>query len=206
MTDQPRDVVIFDLGGVLIDWDPRHLYRKLFGGDAARMERFLTEVCTLEWNLRQDAGRPWSVAVAELSAQHPADAALIAAYAERWVEMLRGPIDGTVAILAELKRAGRRLYALTNWSHETFPLAQARYDFLAWFDGIVVSGVENLVKPDRRLYERLLERHAIVAARAIFIDDSRRNVDAAVALGMYGIQFRSPDALRAELVALGLLG
>jgi 2-haloacid dehalogenase len=201
-----RDVVIFDFGGVLVDWDPRYLYRTLFADDDAGMERFLAEVCTPEWNMRQDAGRAWADAVAELSAQHPEHASLIQAFRERWTEMLRGAIDDSVAILDELRRAGRPLYGLTNWSAETFPIAQLRFPFLAWFDGVVVSGVERLIKPDPRLYRCLLERYRIDPARAVFIDDNRHNVDAAVALGIHGIHFQSPAQLRAELVALGLLG
>ena len=200
-----RDIVIFDFGGVLVDWDPRHLYRKLFGDDAAGMERFLAEICTTEWNLGIDAGRPWSEAVAELVARHPAEAARIRAFHERWDEMLRGPIDGSVAILDELKRSDRPLYGLTNWSDEKFRKTRVRYPFFAWFDGIVVSGEERLIKPDARLYHRLFERYAIDPARALFIDDNPHNVAAAVALGLHGIVFRSPAQLRGELTALGLL-
>jgi 2-haloacid dehalogenase len=169
------------------------------------MERFLAEVCTPEWNARQDAGRPWAEAVAELAARHPAQADLIRAFHERWPETLGGPIDGSVAVLGELKRSGRPLYGLTNWSHETFPLARVRYPFFDWFDGIVVSGAEGMIKPDPRLYLRLVERYGIDRARAVFIDDSRPNVDAAAALGMCGIHFRSPAQLRDDLTALGVL-
>jgi 2-haloacid dehalogenase len=200
----PRDIVIFDFGGVLVDWNPRHLYRRLFGADEAGMERFLAEVCTPEWNLCQDAGRPWAEAVAMLVSQHPAQAELIRAYHERWVEMLAGPIDDSVTILRELDQAGHRLYGLTNWSHETFPLARARYSFFDWFDGIVVSGLEGIVKPDARLYVRLLERYDIDPARAVFIDDNLHNVQAAIALGIHGVHFQSPAELRRELAALGL--
>jgi 2-haloacid dehalogenase len=199
-----RDVVIFDFGGVLVDWNPRHLYRQLFGTDEIGMERFLAEVCTPEWNLRQDAGRPWAEAVAALVALHPEQADLIRAYHERWIETLAGPIEESVTILRELDQAGHRLYGLTNWSQETFPLARARYSFFDWFDGIVVSGVEGIVKPDARLYVRLLERYDIDPARAVFIDDNQHNVQTAVALGIHGIHFRSPPELRAELAALGL--
>jgi 2-haloacid dehalogenase len=204
VTGEPHSV-IFDFGGVLVDWNPRYLYRRLFPGDPAGMERFLAEVCTTEWNQRQDAGRPWAEAVAELIARHPAQADLIRAYHERWEETLGGPIDDSVAILGEVRAAGHRLYGLTNWSHETFPLARARYPFFDWFDGIVVSGEEKLIKPDPRLYLRLLERHRVDPARAVFIDDSPSNVEAAAALGIHGIHFRSPPALRDELTALGVL-
>jgi 2-haloacid dehalogenase len=200
-----RCIVIFDFGGVLIDWNPRYLYRKLFGDDVTGMERFLAEVCTPEWNLRQDAGRPWAEGVAELAAQFPDQADLIRAFHDRWFETVGGLIDGSVVILRELRDAGHRLYGLTNWSHEKFPLARARYPLFAWFHGIVVSGEEGLIKPDRQLYARLFERYQIDPARAVFIDDNPVNVEAAVALGLHGIHFRSPVQLRAELTGLGLL-
>lgn len=199
------DTVVFDLGGVLIDWNPRYLYRQLFDDEAA-MERFLAEVCTGAWNERQDAGRPWAEAVATLSADFPEHAPLIEAFRDRWTEMLAGPIHGSVAVLAELKARGVRLYALTNWSQETFPLALERYDFLHWFDGIVVSGDEQLIKPDPRIYQRLFERYGVEPARAIYIDDARRNVDAAAALGMHAWWFQGAEGLRAWLVSHGLVG
>ena len=201
-----HDTVIFDFGGVLVDWNPRYLYRKLFGNDEAGMERFLAEVCTQEWNARQDAGRPWTEAVAELSAQHPAQADLIRAFHERWIETLGAAIDDSVTLLGEVKRAGHRLYGLTNWSHETFPLARPRFPFFDWFDGIVVSGTERLIKPDPRIFERLVDRYHIDRARAVFIDDNRPNVDAAAGLGIHAIHFRSPAQLRDELAVLGLVG
>lgn len=198
------DTVVFDLGGVLIDWNPRHLYRRLFDDEAA-MERFLAEVCSPAWNARQDAGRPWSEAVAELVARFPAQADLIAAYRGRWTEMLGGAIEGTVDVLRELKAGGARLYALTNWSQETFPAARERFDFLADFAGIVVSGEEGLVKPDPLLYRRLIDRHALVPERTLFIDDAPANVAAAEALGMRGHRFEDARRLRAWLVGHGLL-
>lgn len=200
-----RDVVIFDFGGVLVDWNPRHLYSKLFGDDEAGMERFLSEVTTPEWNAQQDAGRSWDEAVRVLTAEHPTHADLIAAYHLRWEETLKGPIDDSLTILRELKQAGHPLYGLTNWSHETFPLARARYDFFDLFDGIVVSGEEKMIKPDPQLYWTLLERYDIDPQRAVFIDDNASNVQAAQALGIHGIHFHSPAQLRGELVALGFL-
>ncbi|HEU4670126.1 MAG TPA: HAD family phosphatase [Dyella sp.] len=201
--DAPVDTVVFDLGGVLVDWDPRYLYRKLFDDEAA-MERFLAEVCTPEWNLAQDAGRPWTEAVATLSAQHPHHAAHIAAYRARWLETLRGPIRPTVDLLARLRDGGVRLYALTNWSQETFPLARERFDFLGWFEGIVVSGEEKLIKPDPEIFHRLIRRYAIEPARTLYVDDSARNVAAAEALGMHGWHFQGADGLRGRMQALGL--
>jgi 2-haloacid dehalogenase len=196
--------VIFDFGGVLVDWNPRYLYRKLLGDEVA-IERFLTEVCSPDWNLTLDGGRPFVEAAAELVARYPDQAELIIAYRERWAESISGPIDGSVAILRELKAAGHPLYGLTNWSQETFPLAREKFEFFHWFDGIVVSGEERMIKPDQRLYTCLLERYRIDPARAVFIDDKQDNVDAAVALGLHGIEFRSPAQLRGELTALGYL-
>lgn len=198
------DTVVFDLGGVLVDWNPRYLYRRLFDDEAA-MERFLAEVCTSHWNEQQDAGRPWNEAIAGLCAQHPRHAALIAAYRERWDEMLRGPIDGSLAILDELRARGVPLYALTNWSHETFPLARQRYRFMDAFLGIVVSGEERLIKPDPEIYRRLLSRYRLDPVRTVYIDDAPRNVEAAARLGMHALHYRDPATLRGELRSAGLL-
>lgn len=198
------DTVIFDLGGVLIDWNPRYLYRQLFDDEPA-MERFLAEVCDGPWNEQQDAGRSWDEAVRVRSAEFPEHAALIAAYRERWDEMLRGPLHDTLAILHELRERGLRLYALTNWSQETFPLAFERYAFLQVFEGIVVSGEERMIKPDPAIFHVLLDRYGVQAERAVFIDDAPRNVVAAAKLGLHALHFRDAASLRAELVALGLL-
>lgn len=200
-----RSVVVFDLGGVLVDWNPRYLYRKLFDGDDAGMERFLAEVCGHDWNLAQDAGRPFAEACALLVERHPEQKHLIEAYHRRWPEMLGGPIHGTVDILRELKARATPLYALTNWSAETFSIALELYDFLHWFEGMVVSGREKLVKPDPRIYRLLLERYGIDPAAAIYIDDNPANAAAAATLGLHGIHFTAPDALRDELERLGLL-
>jgi 2-haloacid dehalogenase len=200
-----RSVVIFDLGGVLIDWNPRHLYRKLFNGDAAGMEAFLTEVCHHDWNLQQDAGRSFAEAEAEAIARHPDKAKLIRAWRARFEEMIPGALDDVVAILAELKERGTPLYALSNWSAETFPGQRPRFPFLEWFDGIVLSGAERMIKPDPRLYRVLLERYGVAAEDAVFIDDSLKNAEAATRLGIHGLHFRSADILRNDLAALGLL-
>ena len=205
---QPADlasieVVVFDLGGVLVDWNPRYLYRGLFEDDAA-MESFLANVCSPAWNERQDAGRLWREAIDELIARHPDQAAMITAYRHRWPEMLRGDMPETVEVLKELKHAGLRLYALTNWSHETFPIARGRFPFLGWFDGIVVSGEERLIKPDAAIFHRLLTRYDIVPARAVYIDDSPINVSAAAEIGFRGLRFVDAQKLRHDLMALGL--
>lgn len=192
------DTVIFDLGGVLIDWNPRYLYRKVFD-DPARMEHFLAQVCTLEWNARQDAGRTWDEAVAELSARHPAHAAEIALYRDRWPEMLGEAIEGTVALMARLRARGVRLLALTNWSQETFPVALARYGFLHEFEGILVSGAEGLIKPDPAIFALLRERFGLAPARTLFIDDSLRNVEAARDAGLHAVHFADAATLARQL-------
>jgi 2-haloacid dehalogenase len=203
VTSKRIDTVIFDLGNVLIGWDPRRLFRQLIE-DEAQMDWFLREVCSSEWNEQQDAGRPWAEGTALLRARFPEHAGLIDAYHLRWKETLLGPIEGSVAILAELKARGVRLLALTNWSQETFPVARQLYPFLQWFEGIVVSGEERLVKPDLRIYQRLLERYAVDPATALYIDDSARNVAAVEPLGMHGWRFHDPAGLRDHLVELGL--
>jgi 2-haloacid dehalogenase len=197
--------VVFDLGGVLLDWDPRYLYRRLFKGDAVAMEHFLAHVCTTDWNREQDAGRPFAEAEAEAGARHPEMIGFIQAWARHFDEMIPRAIAGTVAILTELRDRRVPLYALTNFSAETFAGQPARFPFLDWFDGIVVSGREKLIKPDTRIFHLLLERYRIDAARAVFIDDIPANAMAATAVGMRGIHFTGADALRRELAALWLL-
>jgi 2-haloacid dehalogenase len=195
---------VFDLGGVLIDWNPRYLYRTLFD-DEAEMEAFLSEVTTQEWNAQQDAGRPWSEAVEELAALHPNRRELIEAYWHRWPETLGGPIEGTVEILSELRSRGVRVYALSNWSAETFPLARPRFPFLEWFDGILISGEAKLIKPDPRIFAHLLEKFGLEARSTVFVDDSAANIAAAADAGLIPIRFTDPPQLRRELSALGLV-
>jgi 2-haloacid dehalogenase len=202
---RPIDAVVFDLGGVLIDWNPRHLYRKLFDGDDLGMERFLTSVCTQPWNEQHDRGRSFSESIAELSTRHPSYEVMIRAYRARWPEMLNGPIDGSVEVLAELVQSGRRLFALTNWSAETFPIALERYEFLRWFDGIIVSGHEGIAKPDVEIFELLLDRFGLTAATTLFIDDTLVNVKAAHLLGLQVLHFLSAEGLREELAARHLV-
>ncbi len=200
-----RSVVVFDLGGVLIDWDPRHLYRKLFGGDEEAMEAFLTTVCTPEWNARQDAGRPFAEAVAQLAEAFPSERERILAFHERWPETLGEGIEGTVAILGELHARAVPLYALSNWSAETFPVARERFPFLGLFDGIVLSGQERVSKPDPRLYRILFERYGLDPGDAVFVDDTPQNIAVAADLGMHALLFTGPAPLRSALEALGLL-
>jgi 2-haloacid dehalogenase len=201
---KPITTAVFDLGAVLIDWDPRHMYRSLFE-DEAVMEEFLATVCTPEWNAQQDAGRSLAEATATLVAAHPEHAELIEAFYGRWDEMLGEPIEGTVQIARELKASGLRLLALTNWSAETFPRARHRLTFLDIFDGVLVSGTVGMKKPDPAIYQLLVERHVVDPGQAVFIDDAIKNVEAAAQLGFDAIQFRSPDQLREELVQRGLL-
>jgi 2-haloacid dehalogenase len=205
MAHSRRDIVIFDLGGVLIEWDPRHLYRKLFAGDEAAMERFLTTVCTHDWNRGQDAGRSFAEGARLLKAEYPEQAAMIDAYGARFDEMMPGSIAGSVEILGELHDRGTALYGLSNFSAETYPPAYARFEFLRRLRGVVVSGEVGVIKPDPRIYQILLDRFAIDPRRAVYIDDVPVNVASAAQFGIHGIHFRSPQALRAELVELGLL-
>ena len=196
--------VVFDLGGVLIDWDPRHLYRKLLADEAA-VEEFLATVCTPEWNAEQDRGRPFAEGVAELVERHPVHAAAITAYHERWTEMLGGDIGGTVELLAELRATGVPLYALTNWSAETFGIARERFQFLSWFDGVLVSGEERMTKPDPAIFQLLLDRFGLDPQATFYVDDSPANVAAASELGLDAVRFTGPERLRRDLEARGLL-
>jgi len=198
------DAVIFDIGGVLLDWNPRYLYRKLIDDEAA-MERFLSEVCTMEWHEDNDRGVPFEVTCARLAAEHPEDAELIWAWGQRTEEMVGGPIEGTVQILSELKAQGIRLYALTNMEAHTYPLRRERYGFLRWFEGTVVSSDEGIVKPDPRIFRLLLERYGLEAGSTLLIDDSERNIAAAGALGIATVLFHSPEALREALQEAGVL-
>lgn len=197
------DAVVFDLGGVLIDWNPRYFYRSQFADDVA-MEHFLAHVCNQDWNEQQDAGRTWREATAERVAKFPEHRDMIEAYPAGWVQMLGGVFQDTIDVLADLRARGVRLYALTNWSQETFPMALQRFDFLHWFEGIVVSGEERLIKPDPRIFQVLFERHHIDPERALYVDDSLRNVEASQALGMRAWHFTGAEAFRQWLASHGL--
>lgn len=201
---QAIDAVVFDLGGVLVDWNPRHLYRKLFVNDEAAMETFLKDVCNMAWNERQDRGRSWAEAVSEAIAHHPAHESYIRAYHERWDEMLNGALDDTVQVLEELHGAGVRLLALTNWSAETFHHAEARFDFLKKFEGILVSGQEGLMKPEPEIFQLLVSRYDLNPSRTVFVDDVQKKVDAAIAQGLRAVRFTSAVQLREDLGRLGL--
>lgn len=199
------DTVLFDLGAVLIDWNPRYLYRPLFRGDDQAMERFLAEIVPPEWNHQIDAGKPLSEAVAERICDHPQHADLITLWKDGWTRMLREPIAESVVILSELRQRGHRLYALTNWSAETFPAARAKFGFLEWFEDIVVSGEVKLAKPDPRIFALAIERCGLDPARTVFIDDNPRNVEAGSNAGLHALHFTGPQQLRTELMRLGLI-
>lgn len=193
------DTVIFDLGGVLIDWNPEYVFREVFE-DHTEMRYFLTEVCSPEWNEQQDAGRTLQEATEILVAQFPDYEHQIRTYYNRWQDMLGGAISNSVEILRGLhQKQTHRLYALTNWSHETFPVALELFDFLHLFEGILVSGEEKLLKPDRRIYELLMSRYGIDGRRALFIDDNPKNVKGAQEAGLNAIRFESPEQLALEL-------
>lgn len=196
--------VVFDLGNVLVRWNPRLLYEQLIA-DADELEQFFDTVITHDWIRAQDAGRSFDDGIALLTGQFPHYEAEIRAFWERWEEMMPGAIDGTVEILAELKERETPLYALTNWSHQTFPIARPRFPFFDWFDGIVVSGEIGMLKPDAPIYRHLLGRFGLAAEDCVFIDDSAANVAGAEAVGITGLHFQSPDKLRRELARLGLL-
>lgn len=199
----PINTVIFDLGGVLVDWNPRYLYDKLFE-DKTRMEYFLNHICNPDWNEEQDAGRSLKEATETLVAKHPEWENEIRVFYGRWTEMLGGVFDGTVDILKRLQAANYKLYALTNWSAETFPEAIKRYEFLSWFENILVSGKEGIRKPYPKIYEMVLDRFQINPAMAVFTDDNHRNVLAARQSGIPTIHFQSPEQLEKDLQSMGL--
>jgi len=198
------DTIIFDLGGVLIDWNPRYVYRKIFKTEE-EVDWFLQNVTTPEWNENQDAGYPLHKATEELIAKHPEWEPEIKAYYGRWLEMLGEDIHETVDVLRQLKNTGKyKLYALTNWSAETFPHALERFEFFKVFDGVVVSGQEKMRKPSAEFYKVLLDRYHLDPTNTIFIDDSLRNVKGAEAVGITGVHFHNPSQLRDELRRKGI--
>ncbi|QKJ31184.1 HAD family phosphatase [Mucilaginibacter mali] len=197
--------IIFDLGSVLIDWNPHHLYRKIFD-DEQEMIDFLANIATMDWNEEQDMGRSLNEGTEILVKQHPTHEANIRAYYTRWEEMLGGAIEGTVEIFKQLKASGKyKIYALSNWSEETLGIAQRHYDFLNWFDGLVISGLEKTRKPFPDFYQILLNRYELQPGDVLFIDDNYRNIVAAVKLGIPSIHFVGADKLEAELKMRGVL-
>lgn len=200
------NTVVFDLGGVLVDWDPRHLLRNVMPGRDAEMEAILADVLNHEWNLARDKGDSWPAAIAALVEEHPQWADIFRAYDERWEETLVGAHEDTVAILRDLHERGIPLYALSNWSAQKFPHAEERFGWLDWFDGIVVSGRVRMVKPDAAIFRYLMDTFDLEPGDIFFVDDHEPNVIGARALGIYAHYFRDAEGLRADLRARGLLG
>ena len=198
------EAVVFDLGKVLLDWSPRYYYRQFFATEAA-MNAFLAEVLPPAWVSEMDAGKPADVAIAERQRLLPQHAALIAGWKQGWRSMLRGPIPGSVEILAKLRARGTRLYALTNFSTETLPVARERFDFLSWFEDTVVSGEHGVVKPDPRIFEIAIRRFRVEPRHTVFIDDLAENVAAARDMGFRALRFAGAPNLHTALQELGLL-
>ncbi len=197
--------LIFDLGGVLIDWSPEYVYLKEFRGNRDKMEWFLNEVCAWEWNMNQDAGYPLAKATEERIALFPEYESLIRMYYGRWEEMLGHAHDDTLEVLkAAIDHPEYRVYALTNWSGETFPLARQKFEWLQWFEGILVSGDEGIRKPHQEIYKLMLSRFDIKASEAVFIDDSLKNIVGSEQAGIKGIHFSNAGQLRNELRSLGI--
>ena len=199
------NTVVFDLGGVLVDWDPRYLLRKVMPGRDAEMETILAEVLNHDWNLARDAGDSWAEAMADLVEQHPQWADIFRAYDERWAETLGGSHEDTVAILRELHERGIPLYALSNWSAAKFHHAEERFEWLAWFDGVVVSGRVKLIKPEPAIFRHLLATYGLAASDVFFVDDYEPNIVGARAVGIHAHHFRDAEGMRADLRAAGLL-
>jgi len=195
--------VVFDLGGVLLDWDPRHLYRRLFA-DPREMEDFLARVCTPDWHRAHDLGEDVTQSCRRLARQHPGHRDMIMAWVDHEDEMAAGQIDEAVDVLAELKAGGVRCLALSNMEPVTFAARQDRFAFMSWFDGLVISGIEGVAKPDPRIFRILLGRYRLEPATTVFIDDSPGNVAAARDMGMIGLRYTSPGGLRDRLRSLGL--
>ena len=190
--------VVFDFGGVLVDWNPRHLYDKYFG-DSEKSLWFLDNVCTYDWNIQMDGGKPFAEGVAEMVEKFPEYKEAIEIYHSRWVEMIGGEVEGTADLIRRLKAAGYGVYGLTNWSNETYPFIRDTYPIFSEFDGIVVSGDEKLLKPDPAIYDCLLGRYGLKAEESIFIDDNVANVAGAMVVGMYAIQFQDAKQVEDQL-------
>lgn len=202
---QTIEAIIFDFGNVLLEWDPRHVYRRFFPDDEDAMENFLREVNFMEWNAQQDKGRSFTDGVAELSRQFPQYTDLIHAYYENWKDSIGNHLEGTVEIMKRLKAAGYPLYGLSNWSAETFPLMRDKFDFFDLLDDIVISGEVGMIKPEPEIFEHMLERIGKAAGTCIFIDDAAANVAQAQKMGFATIHFHSPAQLEIELHRMRIL-
>ena len=193
--------IVFDFGGVLLDWNPRYFYRTFFK-DEKEMEYFLANICSDEWNVEQDRGRPFAEGVKLLQLQYPEYREAIRLYSDNWEDMLKGEFPDSVKLLHELKDQGYRIWGLTNWSAETIPVAYRKYDFFRLFDGIVVSGEEKLIKPDKRIFKVLLDRYMLDAGESVFIDDNHANITSAQELGFKAILFDNIINVRGQLSTL----
>ncbi len=198
------DTVLFDLGNVLIRWDARNYYKKVFKDDVAGMEEFLNSVCTPEWNHQMDMGRPYAEAIAELKQKWPGKEALIEAWETHWPEMLDGAIEESVAVLSSLRKKNYNLFALTNWSDENFHIARERFEFLQWFKDIVVSGREKMAKPDPAFFKLAEERCGFVPETTVFIDDNLANIETARSLGFNVVHFKNPEQMKGVLSSYGV--
>ena len=203
MSQQQVTAVVFDLGGVLLDWNPRHLYRRLFA-DPDEMEDFLARVCTPDWHRAHDLGEDVTQSCQRLARQHPRQRDMIMAWVDPGDEMAAGQIDGAVDVLAELKTHGVRCLALSNMEPATFAARLGRFPFMNWFDGYVISGLEGVAKPDPRIFQLLLRRYRLEPAATVFVDDSPANVEAARGQGLAAVRYTSAGQLRNRLRALGL--
>jgi 2-haloacid dehalogenase len=197
--------IIFDFGNVLLEWNPRHVYRRYFPNDEAAMEQFLLEVNFMEWNAQQDKGRTFKEGIAELSLEFPQYSDLIQAYHDNWRDSIGDSLEGTVEIMKRLKQAGYSLYGLSNWSAETFPLVRDKFLFFGLLDDIILSGEVGKIKPDPEIYEIALERIGRPASECLFIDDALANIQQAQKMGFAAILFQSPEQLESELISLKLL-
>jgi 2-haloacid dehalogenase len=203
MTGPAVTTAVFDIGGVLLDWNPRHLYRKLIA-DPADMAEFLTQVCSPRWHLAHDLGADTEASCRELAASHPGQADLIMAWSRRSEEMVTGQIDEGVEVLADVKAAGLPCLALSNMEPDKFLLRRDRYAFFGLLDGCVISGIEGVAKPDREIFEILLNRYDLDPLATVFIDDTAANVAAARALGIHAIEYSTAGQLRRDLRKVGV--
>jgi 2-haloacid dehalogenase len=205
MTNSNIKAIIFDFGNVLIEWDPRYVYERYFPNDSKSMENFLKEVDFMGWNAYQDKGRTFKEGVADLSKQFPHHAHLIQAYHDYWKDSIGISFTGTVEIMKQLKQKGYPLYGLSNWSAETFPYAQEKFDFFDMLDDMVISGQVGFIKPESEIYELMLEKIGKPAQECLFIDDSLPNIQQAQKMGFATVHFESPEQLAGELRSMGIL-
>lgn len=200
-----KPIIIFDFGGVLLDWNPYYLYGKYFDEDFSAIDRFMEEINFKAWNLEQDKGRSFSTAVAEMTSRFPHYSELIKAYDAEWESMISGPLPGMVDLLRDLKKSDFILYGLSNWSQEKFESVRCKYSFFSYFDDIVISGKEKITKPDPKIFQILLELIQVPASECLFIDDALSNIETAVSLGFNVIHFSTPELLRSQLVELSII-